>query len=194
MAIVAQPRFVTSTCKWFDGLIGIFPFVTRAPAIRNSINRDAGTMETKPILSITGKVIKKMMLEKVLPAIKAKFPVKNLPLFIQMDNAGPHTNLVDKTIEDAGKVGGWDIRVRRQPANSPDLNILDLGFFNSIQSIQHTHSPQNITEMIEVVEHAFYVEEKKEILNDVFLTLQKTTSWTAMERIRSNSSDWEKIN
>ena len=28
--------------------------------------------------------------------------------------------------------------------------------------------------MIEVVEHAFYVEEKKEILNDVFLTLQKT--------------------
>jgi hypothetical protein len=57
-------------------------------------------------------------------------------IFIQQDNARPHLSLHDKLFCDDVKQDGFDIRLVCQPANSPDLNILDLGFFNSLQSTQ----------------------------------------------------------
>ena len=69
-----------------------------------------------------------MLLDNVIPAIKAKFPTsrKNRPIYIQMDNAKPHTVRVDKLIEEQCSQDGWDIRIKKQPPNSPDLNVLDL--------------------------------------------------------------------
>jgi hypothetical protein len=49
----------------------------------------------------------------------------------------------------------FDIELISQPANSPDLNVLDLGFFNSIQSLQHQYSPRTIDEMIDAVGDTF---------------------------------------
>ena len=43
-----------------------------------------------------------------------------------------------------------------QPANSPDLNVLDLGFFNSIQSLQQRRCARNIDSLISAVESALY--------------------------------------
>ena len=42
-----------------------------------------------------------MLVEKVIPAIKAKFPssCKNKPLYIQLDNARPNTVKVDELIK-----------------------------------------------------------------------------------------------
>ena len=39
---------------------------------------------------------------------------------------------------------GFTIHLMCQPPNNPDLNILNLGFFRAIQSIQHQQSPRNI--------------------------------------------------
>ena len=49
----------------------------------------------------------------------------------------------------------FDIQLTCQPANSPDLNVLDLGFFNSIQSLQHQSAPRTIDELITVVQDSF---------------------------------------
>ncbi len=42
----------------------------------------------------------------------------------------------DHDIVAACREGGWSIEVVCQPPNSPDLNILDLGFFRAVQTLQ----------------------------------------------------------
>jgi hypothetical protein len=59
-----------------------------------------------------------------------------------------------------------------QPPNSPDFNVLDLGFFNSIQALQHQESPRTIDDLITAVEHAFEIL-PREKLDNAFITLQK---------------------
>ena len=54
---------------------------------------------------------------------------------------------------EAATGGNWDIQMVRQPARSPDLNILDLGFFRSLQSQQWASGFANtLEEMVEKVE------------------------------------------
>ena len=65
----------------------------------------------------------------------------------------------------------WDLRLINQPANSPDTNILDLGFFNSIQSLQDRTTPKNIDEMVAAVKAAWDGQSSK-VLNRVWLSLQ----------------------
>jgi hypothetical protein len=50
------------------------------------------------------------------------------PIYIQQDNARPHISPNDRLFCEAAKQDGFDIRIVCQLANSPDLNILDLGF------------------------------------------------------------------
>jgi hypothetical protein len=53
---------------------------------------------------------------------------------IQQDGASPHTGLNNNNrIARFGSTGGWKFNVFNQPAQSPDLNILDLGLFHSLK-------------------------------------------------------------
>lgn len=146
LVALARPRFDAQRNEIFSGKIGVFPFVTLEPAKRSSINRAAGTMETKPITKVNRDVIKMFLIEKVLPAIKEKWPREEFhyPIFIQQDNAKPHISPDDEDFRRAATQDGFDIRLMCQPANSPDLNVLDLGFFAAIQSLQHKESPKNV--------------------------------------------------
>ena len=65
-----------------------------------------------------------------------------------------------------------DVELVCQPPNSPDLNVLDLGFFNAKQSLQYKSSPKNIDELVEAVEKSFQKLHQSN-LNNVFLILQK---------------------
>ncbi|GJS86813.1 hypothetical protein Tco_0769449, partial [Tanacetum coccineum] len=56
LAAVARPQFDASGNEIFSGKIGIFPLTTLEPEKRSSKNRVAGTLETKPILSVTKDV------------------------------------------------------------------------------------------------------------------------------------------
>ena len=128
----------TDQNAWFDGKLGIWPFVESVPALRDSKNRKAGTLVNKP-LNITAKIYTDMMLEKVYPAIKEKWPVgrRSSTIWINEDNCRCHPEATRIVLQDAAAMDGWDIRGIPQPLNSPDLNVLELGFFNSIQSLQY---------------------------------------------------------
>lgn len=52
LVAMARPRFDDEGIKTFSGKIGVFPFVTIQSAQRTSRNREAGTMEMKPITSV----------------------------------------------------------------------------------------------------------------------------------------------
>ena len=66
---------------------------------------------------------------------------------------------------------GLDIRIFNQPANSPDLNVLDLGFFASLQSKTFLTNSKNMDELIQNVQKEFSTYDESKIRN-VFLTLQ----------------------
>jgi hypothetical protein len=50
---------------------------------------------------------------------------------------------------------GLDIRLVNQPANSLDLNVLDLGFFSSLQSLNYERISRNLDELIRNVKNEF---------------------------------------
>ena len=96
LAATARPRYDNDGNCVFDGKIGIWPIVSREPARRNSVNRPAGTIITKP-LNVNNNIYRQMLMEKVVPAIKSRFPhCRNRTVFIQQDGAGAHISSNDE--------------------------------------------------------------------------------------------------
>ena len=170
LAVVGRPRRDTVNNRNFDGKIGIFPFTRRAPAQRNSRNRAAGTMVTH-MVEVTKAVYKEKMLVEVFPAIKAAWPGAPGDVFVQQDNAPSHNIVDDPDIVAAGTADGWNIRLINQPPNSPNTNILDLGFFNSIQSLQDRTTLNTVDELIEEVGRVFAAQDVA-VLGRVWTTYQ----------------------
>jgi len=108
----------------------------------------------KPITSITREVIREFMINQVLPVIRAKWPREDMgrPIFIQQDNAPSHLKLDDPYFCEAAKIGGFDIWLICQPPNSPDFNILDLGFFRAIQAIQYKKNAKTMEDLVPAVQ------------------------------------------
>ncbi|ETV88712.1 hypothetical protein H257_00231 [Aphanomyces astaci] len=91
--------------------------------------------------------------------------------FITKDNARPHVPPCDTDIVAACQSGGWDMQLKFQPPNSPDLNVLDLGFFRAIQTLQEKNTSRCIDEIVAATEQA-WSEVCMQTLNNNFLTLQ----------------------
>ena len=156
MAAVARPIIATNGDVLWDGKIGIFPFTEVEYAKKSSKNRDKGTPETKAIQSITKQVIRSTLIDKVLPAIRQKWPENACKdIWIQQDNARPHIAVDDAEFIAASNMDGFNMRLVCQPAQSPDLNVLDLGFFRAIQSLQYKSFPRNVDELVKSVEDAY---------------------------------------
>jgi hypothetical protein len=155
LCVCARPRFRDGECI-FDGKIGCFPLVTYEPAQRGNerTGRVRGDLVMKPITSITRDVIRDFMINKVLPAIRAKWPREDVgkPIYIQQDNAPTHLKLDDPDFCEAAKQHGFDIRLICQPPNSPDFNILDLGFFRAIQAIQYKKNAKTVEDLVPAVQ------------------------------------------
>ncbi|GAA0164581.1 hypothetical protein LIER_39822 [Lithospermum erythrorhizon] len=171
LAPVARPLFDLFGNVLFDGKIGTFPFIVTEPAKKNSKNREAGTLVTKPILSITQDVIRSCLIEKVLPAIKGKWLGCNRTstIYIQQDNARPRIDPLDAKFLEAAQRDGFDIQLTCQPPNSPNLNALELGYFRAIQSLQYREAPRTIDELVEAANKSFE-ELSLNALSRVFLT------------------------
>ena len=142
------------------------------PAQRGSKYRDKGTPITKPI-NVTRDVSRSYLITKVLPAIVAKWPreARGETIWIQQDNARTHIEPNDEAFCHAVRQTGLNIRIFNQPANSPDLNVLDLGFFASLQSKTFLTSSKNMNDLIQNVQKEFSNYDESKIRN-VFLTLQ----------------------
>ena len=71
------------------------------------------------------------------PAIKEKWPNQRQTICIQQDNC--------RAILEAVNVNGWTMEFYCQPSQNPDLNVLDIGFLNLVQSIHHKHAACNLS-------------------------------------------------
>ena len=116
-----------------------------------------GTMITEAMTSVTKATSRKFLINKVLPAIKAKWLAeeRHFPIFIQQDNAKTHIDVNNPEFLSAAQCDGWDIRLTCQPSNLPELNVLDLVFFAAIQALFERGNPNNINEIVATVEKAF---------------------------------------
>ena len=74
---------------------------------------------------------------------------------LQQDNGTPHVNGDDEEL--ATELVKDDIKIVlvNQPLNSPDMNVLELGFFRAIQSLQHTLPQEGYAGIISVTTKAF---------------------------------------
>lgn len=145
---------------FFDGKICLLWCIERVQARNNSARRPAGTWESKP-KSIDSDYYYELMTRPggVFDNIKQKMPwLRNSDIFLQHDGAKPHNgggNLDRLTL--AGLLDGWHIRIVTQPAQSPDVNINDLGFFNSLKNQvgKIKNRARNIDELMANVDAAY---------------------------------------
>ncbi|KAF0685854.1 Aste57867_22306 [Aphanomyces stellatus] len=172
LTAVARPRFDQAKHKMWDGKLGTWAFVEAQLAKRSSKNRPRGSPVTVPI-TVTKPVYRGYLVDHLFPAIRALWPGRrNTPIYIQQDNARPHVSSNDRVVAAAEKLGGWDINLASQPPMSPDFNVLDLGFFNAIQSLQHQKVTRSVEDLVAAVEDAF-AELDWRVLDKTFMTLQK---------------------
>jgi hypothetical protein len=119
----------------FDGKIGIWRFSDDYVVQRRSINHEVGDIIQRG-LNVNGETYRAMMLDHIMPAMKEKMAFqKEKDLFIQQDGAPGHTAAGNMEIfDEAGFADDWGVSVVTQPAQSPDMNVNDLGFFNSLKA------------------------------------------------------------
>ncbi|TYZ59832.1 hypothetical protein PybrP1_009936 [[Pythium] brassicae (nom. inval.)] len=136
LCAITRPRVDPATGASFDRGIGIWPFAEEIPAYRSSSNRQAGTLETKP-LPANKETYKAMIMTEVVPAVVSKWPAwGGRHIVLQRDNANPHRVVTSADLTATMVTTGLSIMVECQPPQSPDLNMLDLGFFSALQSEQ----------------------------------------------------------
>lgn len=172
LTAVARPRYDENGLITFDGKLGVWPFVKETQAARSSRNRERGTLETKPII-VNSDVMREYVCGKLVPAIQDLWPEDDVgrTIFIQQDIARTHVLPTDEAFLHAVAETGLDIQLMQQPPNSPDLNVLDLGFFRSIQSLTDSRTPTTIKQLIEGVQEE-YDGYDVNLLARVFVTLQ----------------------
>jgi hypothetical protein len=85
-------------------------------------------------MKVDRDTMRSYLIGKVLEAIKTRWPQEDLgkTIFIQHDNARTHVPVNDEDFARAAAQTGFNIHLINQPPNSPDMNILDLGFFASL--------------------------------------------------------------
>jgi hypothetical protein len=195
-AAVARPRFNTTRNSYFDGKLSIFPFTTMVPTHGSSCNRPTGTMVIKP-MAVTKEVYCDFICSKGILAIKDKWPLCHPSVAIKMQHNHAKPHLIptdDPQLEAAIASTGMNISLVNQPPNSPKTNVLDLGYFNAIQSLQHKKHTNTIPELVKAVEDSFK-ELDKQTLNKVFLTRQQCLeqkSSFVMVATTTSSLIWQK--
>ena len=89
LCAVARPRYNTNKNAWFDGKIGIWPIGKWEPAKRKSKKRAKGTPVWKN-QCINRDVYREYLIQKLLPAVKEKWPRNNTKIRLQQDGAKSH--------------------------------------------------------------------------------------------------------
>jgi len=177
LCAVARPRFQDNDpnkeCT-FDGLIGLWDFTKVEAAQRKSKNYNRGDPVRKNI-NIDAATYKRFVLEKVIPRIEEVWPDRRptYTIKLQHDNARVHFGNDDADFQQLNVDGRrFQFELAEQPANSPDTNILDLCFFNSLQSLQFKEGQaQSMDELIDMV-NAAWNRYNPVTLNRSFLTHQ----------------------
>ena len=122
---------------------------------------------------VTKVVYRDLLINKLIPAILEKWPRSDRmsrTIYIQQDGAKNHIREDDEEFNNALMLQEIDAKLYTQTPNSPDVNLLDLGFFRAIQSFNDA-SPKDEGELIQLVQTA-YEDYPRDMLNRTWLTLQ----------------------
>ena len=141
LCAVAHPCFNPSANSWWDGKLGIWPIGDWEPAKRASKSRPRGTLVWKNKL-VTKEVYRGLLISKLLPAIVEKWPRTDRlsrKIWIQQDGAKSHINTDDEEFREAIQDQELTAGLYTQAANSPDVNLLDLGFFERFRVFTAHH-------------------------------------------------------
>ena len=152
---VGVPRMNHTTDTYFDGKIGCFPLIEKVPSKRTTKKRVKSTIITKDITLVSREVIKETIINKLLPNIVKYFPRDTSTIKIQLDGSGSHSIHDYPEINRAFLDSGLNINLVKQPPQSPDLNVLDLGYFNSIQSLQKTKVCHEVEDLVSAVVESY---------------------------------------
>lgn len=121
----------------FSGKVAIQRVCFKKKALK-SVHHNRGDVD-KADCTMDAQLFKTHM-RLVMQAVRKKMPwLRGKPVIIQCDEASAHTggdNIAKLNQE--GQKKGWDIRFVKQPTQSPDLNVNDLGFFRSLK--RHSNS------------------------------------------------------
>ena len=94
-------------------------------------------------------------------------------IVVQHDRAPPHRGKGNKTkLDGVRKVNGRKISILREPPQSPDLNILDLGIFSSLKRRISKHTGISKT-----------TEDLKKAANEVYNSYDTVTMGRAWARL-----------
>ena len=107
--------------------------------------------------AVTKEVYHELLISKLLPAIEEKWPwIDQLlrKILILQDGAKSHISADDDELKEALIDQNINSELYTQAANSPDVNLLDLGFFQAIQSFNDA-VPKNKKQLIQSVCEAY---------------------------------------
>lgn len=110
----------------------------------------------------------------MIPAVRKNWPDLNPPIIkVLKDNNPVRMKADDPQVVDAGQVYGCYITLMSQPPNSPYLNILVLGVFRAIQSLQYKAAPRNVNDLVHAAVAAYLAFVPRNF-DEIFLTLMQT--------------------
>ena len=121
---------------------------------------------------MTKEVYHELLISKLLLAIVEKWPRMDRlsrKIWIHQDGTKSYISADDNEFKEALNAQEINAELYTQAANSPDVNLLDLGFFQAIQSFNDT-APKNEEELIQSV-HDAYTNYPTNQLNHTWLTL-----------------------
>ena len=127
LCAVARPRYDMNKNAWFDGKIGIWPNRKWELGKQSSKKHTKGMPMWKN-QSITWDVYREYLIQKLLQAIKHKWPMNNGRIRLQQDGAKSHILDDNEEFKEAVDDIGLNLTVYTQLPNSPDTNILNIGF------------------------------------------------------------------
>ena len=136
LCAIACPHFNPCAYSWWDGKLGIWPIGDWEPAKQGLKNRPNKTLVSKNKV-VTKEVYHELLISGLLPAIVEKWPRTDRlsrKIWIQQDGAKSHISTDDDEFKEALIDQNINVELCTQAANSPDVNLLDLGFFQAIQS------------------------------------------------------------
>lgn len=127
-------------------------------AQRSSKNRAQGTAESRSV-TVTGNVWRDLMVQKSVFSHSIGHVTRQDVHVLQhdFDRAKVHfKNSIQEDIDRKLHADGFNIKLKQQPAQSPDLSVLDLGFFNSLLKISTSiKDGGNLIAIVKSVENAF---------------------------------------
>ena len=141
LCAIVCPRFYPSANSWWDGKLGIRPIGDWELVKHRSKNRPKGTLVWKN-KAVTKEVYRELLISKLLPAIMEEWPQTDRlsrKIFIQQDGAKSHICEDDNKFSDALAEQGINVELYTQAANSPNVNLLDLGFLGPFKVSMMLH-------------------------------------------------------